>query len=186
MTTDQIVYMMIALLSFVTFMMMLMILMISRLEINNSKRHLSLEMIMYYNVRFHTMLTVLESYQIKETSNGTDLYQKYQRTFQSAVRELSAEISSNCVDNDFVFASNKMSENLKYKSKQLIAVFQDWTDSLKMMDQAFELNHREKLEDESYLDNLWENYNLKYDKMITLVIEMKSLINNDSILEVIR
>ncbi len=65
-------------------------------------------------------------------------------------------------------------------------MFQDWTDSLKMMDQAFELNHREKLEDESYLDNLWENYNLKYDKMITLVIEMKSLINNDSILEVIR
>jgi hypothetical protein len=183
MTTDQIVYSMIAMLLLVTFMMMLMILLISRVEIGNSKRHLNLKMIMHYNVRFHNMLTVLESYQIKETSGNIEIYNKHRSLFQHAVKDLSTEISSNCVENDYVFASKQIREDLKYKSKQLVSDFQDWTDSLYMMDQAYEL---EDEQDESYLENLWENYFLKYDRMITLVIEIKSLVNNNSVLEVIR
>lgn len=180
MTTGQVVNTMILLMTGLTVFMMMMILWISRLETRNSRKNLSMRLILHYDVKFHNMLMVMEKYQVKEHLTALELYDKYHSDFNDIIMELSEHFSHCCANNDFVFVSKKLSVQLREKSKNLIDSFQDYTDIIRRMDKAFEV----KLDDE-YFESLWEEYFLKYDKMKAIVIDMKQILNNDSILEVL-
>lgn len=184
MSTDQVVHLLIGCLSVVTLLMMALIVMISRLEVKNSKRHLNMKLMVYYNVKFHNMLKLLERYEIKEHLSVDDLYEKYQDRFAYKIKHIRDEISEHCVDNRFVFVSDELARDLKEKSNDLVATFQEWVDTIRLLDQAFEIKSEPALEND-YVEELWHSYFLKYDRMKRLTIDMKSIINNDGMLEVI-
>lgn len=184
MTTGQVVNMVIGLMAGMTVFMMIMILWISHIEIRNSRKQLSMKLILHYDAKFHSMLMVMERYQIKEHLTAVELYHKYHGDFNHMIMELSDNFSNYCVNNAFVFVPKSVSTKLREQAKILIETFQDFTDIVKRLDKAFEVIRHQEGEDE-YLESLWEDYFLKYDKMKTSLIEMKHLLNNDSVMEVL-
>lgn len=184
MTTGQVVNTMILLMAGLTVFMMIMILWISRLEVRNSRNNLSMKLILHYDAKFHNMLMVMEKYQIKEHLTAVQLYNRYHSDFNGIIMELSDHFSNYCANNDFVFVSKKLSVQLREHSKLLIDTFQDFTDIVIRMDKAFEIRRQQDI-DEAYFESLWEDYFLKYDKMKAILIDMKHVLNNDSILEVL-
>lgn len=187
MTTDQIVYLMIGSLSIITCLFMFLILFISRFEIKNSQRQLSMDLILHYNHCFHKMYQTFEKYQIRESSNAMDLYLNYEPKFRASVRELSSEITKNCVHNKYVFiTSQKLKEQMILSSKELVEVFQEWTDNLKKLEEVGHLIKSNSIEDEDYFDVLWDTYLIKYDMMIRLVTELQINLTNDSVEDILR
>ncbi|MBI9015253.1 MAG: hypothetical protein JEZ08_23670 [Clostridiales bacterium] len=187
MATDQIVYLMIGSLSIITCLFMFLILLISRFEIKNSQRQLSMDLILHYNHCFHKMYLAFEKYQIRESSKAIDLYLSYEPKFKTSVRELSSEITKNCVHNKYVFiTSHKLKEQMILCSKELVEVFQTWTENLKKIEEFGHLIKSDKIEDEEYFDVLWDTHLIKYDMMIRLVSELQTNLTNDSVEDILR
>ena len=127
---------------------MFLILFISRFEIKNSQRQLSMDLIIHYNYRFHKMYMIFDKYQIREPFKAIELYLNYEPKFRASVRELSSEITKNCVHNKFAFiTSQKLREQMVFQSKELIEVFQDWTDNLKKLEEVGTLMKTDTIED---------------------------------------
>lgn len=187
MTTNQIVYLMIGSLSIITCLFMFLILFISRFEIKNSQRQLSMDLILHYNHSFHKMYQTFEKYKIRESSNAMDLYLSYKPKFKASVQELSSEITKNCVHNKYAFIiSQKLKEKMILSSKELVEVFQEWTDNLKKLEEVGQLIKSNSIEDEDYFCILWDTYLIKYDMMSHLVTELQINLTNDSVEDILR
>jgi len=186
MSTDQIVYLVLATLGLITFLMMLMIVMINRIEIKTSKRELNMKMILFYQSKFNQMLRTLDTYEIKETMMPEALYKRYHGTFDIAIKALSSDIKAYCLHNDFVFLDGLVREQVRYKSKVLVDSLSDWIYNIEKMEEAFDKYNHQVIEDSSYLENLWSNYFITYDKMVSTLIKMNKLMNNDALIEVVK
>ena len=133
------------------------------------------------------MYMIFDKYQIRESTKARELYLSYEPKFRMSVRELSSEITKNCVHNKFAFlTSQTLREQMVLQSKELIEVFQEWTDNLKKLEEVGSLMKTDAIEDVDYFDVLWDTYLIKYDTMIRLVTELQISLTNDSVEDILR
>ena len=185
MTTDEIVYLMIGSMAIITCSMMFIILYISRLEINNSRRQLNLDLIIHYSHRFHKMTQVFEKYQIRSSHDALKL-SLHSEEIRKTILDLSSEISKNCAHNEFKFIkSASLRESMVLKSKELIEVYQEWIEHIKIIE-AYKRTMDESNEDHLFhIRSLWDTYLFKYDLMINIIMALQNYLTNDSVEDIL-
>lgn len=187
MTTNQIVYLMIGSLSVITCLFMFMILFIGRLEMNNSKRKLNMDLILMYSHRFYKMYGVFNRYKIEYSENLFEMYYNNEKKFKESRLELAPHIHKNCMHNKYVFIDNlELRSKLKTHSTELSEVYQEWLDNLIKLENVVKIMKIKGLEDKTYFASLMQTHLAKYEKMVYLVKNLKNNLTNESLEAILR
>lgn len=180
MMIENVVLFIIGWLILTTFLFLFLVLRINYVEVKTSKNKLALKLAMHYSHNFHRLRVVFEKYtfhdlcKIEDLEGCNELYRNNRYKIMDSIRIISDAISLNCVDNQFVFVKNVLTrEKLTMISKELIEGFQEWTGIINAIDDSASVEK-------------FEQYRLKYDRMILLVIEMHSIIVNEVYSEILK
>jgi len=176
-SNDQMIYIAIAWLVCTTFLFMFLVVYISRLEIRNSQRQLNLKLAMHHAHLFHRMRIAFDKYKLRDLT--LEAYHKEHMKLNEGIQILSNELSLNCENNQFLFIrKNHLRSQLTLSAKELIEMFQQWTQQIRAIDELSPNDQR--------AHDLLERQHNKYQAMIETVIEMYSLLSNDTYLDVIK